>query len=124
MRGIHAQILMAIPSVPPDQKEAFDIDRAMELLRESVRPFRKAALFELADDGFNSPFEQLLACIISIRTRDEDTAVIARRLFERARTPQTVSALGVAEIDRLLYGSTFHEAKAPQIREIARRTDR
>lgn len=122
MRGIHAQILMAIPSVPPDQKEAFDIDRAMELLRESVRPFRKAALFELADDGFNSPFEQLLACIISIRTRDEDTAVIARRLFERARTPQTVSALGVAEIDRLLYGSTFHEAKAPQIREIARRT--
>ena len=109
-------------SLSPEQKEPFDIDRAMELLREAVRPFRKAALFELRDDGFRWPFEQLLACIISIRTRDEDTVIIARRLFERARTPQAVNALSLAEIDRLLYGSTFHEAKAPQILEIARRT--
>ena len=109
-------------AAPPGRKEPFEIDQAMVLLREAVRPFRKAALFELADDGFRSPFEQLLACLISIRTRDEDTVPIARRLFERARTPQEVSALSVAEIDRLLYGSTFHEAKAPQILEIARRT--
>ena len=94
----------------------------MDSLREAVRVFRKAALFELAEDGFNSPFEQLLACIISIRTRDEDTVPIARRLFARARTPAEVSALAVSEIDGLLNGSTFHEAKAPQILEIARRT--
>ena len=103
-------------------KGPFDSDRAMDGLREAVRAFRKAALFELAEDGFGSPFEQLLACIISIRTRDEDTVPISRRLFAHARTPAEVSALGVAEIDKLLYGSTFHEAKAPQIHEIARRT--
>ena len=112
----------SVPAHPHGDKEPFDIDRTMDNIREAVRAFRKAALFELAEDGFASPFEQLLACIISIRTRDEDTVPIARRLFARARTPQEVSGLSVAEIDQLLRGSTFHEAKAPQIHEIARRT--
>ncbi len=102
-------------------KELFDVDQAMAGLREAVRPFRKAALFELYEDGFNSAFEQLLACLISIRTRDEDTVPISRRLFARARTPAEVAALSVGEIDGLIQGSTFHEAKAPQIHEIARR---
>ena len=97
-------------------KEAFEIDRAMDGIREAVRAFRKAALFELFEDGFKTPFEQLLACLISIRTRDEDTVPISRRLFARARTPAQVAALPVAEIDDLIAGSTFHEGKAPQIR--------
>ena len=103
-------------------KRAFDIDAAMDGIRECVQAFRKAALFELADDGFGSAFEQLLACIISIRTRDEETVPISRRLFARARTPMEVAALTVAEIDALIAPSTFHESKAPQIHEIARRT--
>ena len=74
------------------QKVPFDIDRAMDDIRTACRAFRKAALFELAEDGFSSPFEQLLACLISIRTRDEDTVPIARRLFARAHTPLEVSA--------------------------------
>ena len=105
-----------------DAKTAFDIDAAMDAIREGVKSFRKAALFELYDDGFQSAFEQLLACIISIRTRDEDTVPISRRLFARARTPAEVAALSSAEIDALITPSTFHEAKAPQIHEIARRT--
>ena len=105
-----------------DPKAPFDIDAAMDAIREGVRSFRKAALFELYDDGFQSPFEQLLACIVSIRTRDEDTVPISRRLFARARTPAEVAALSPAEIDALIAPSTFHEAKAPQIHEIARRT--
>ena len=104
-----------------DSKAAFDIDRVMDGLREGVRAFRKAALFELFEDGFKSPFEQLVACLISIRTRDEDTVPISQRFFARARTPAQAAELSAEEIDSLISGSTFHEAKAPQIREIARR---
>ena len=106
---------------PPDHKQPFDIDKAIDAIREEVKRFRKAALFELFDEGFTSPFEQLLACIISIRTRAEDTVPISKRLFARARSPQAMSELSVAEINKLLAGSTFREGKAPQIREIARR---
>jgi endonuclease-3 len=103
------------------RKRAFDIDVAIRRIREAVRPYAKAALFQLAEEGFGSPFEILVACIISIRTRDEVTVPTARRLFAVARVPQAVSQLTPAEIDRLISPSTFHEAKARQIRDIAQR---
>ncbi|HEX4495376.1 MAG TPA: endonuclease III [Thermoanaerobaculia bacterium] len=102
-------------------KRPFDIDRAMERIGEAVRPFPKAALFELADEGFGAPFEQLVACMISIRTLDETTLVCARRLFALARTAKAMSRLAEERIDEAIGLSTFHTPKARQIREIARR---
>jgi endonuclease III len=88
-------------------------------VREAVRPLPKAAMFQLAEEGFASPFEQLVACIISIRTLEETTLPAARRLFAAARTPAEVAALDPAEIERLIRPATFHEPKARQIRAIA-----
>jgi endonuclease-3 len=102
-------------------KRPFDIEVAMPRLREAVRPYPKAALFELAAEGHTSVFEQLAACIISIRTRDETTLPVARALFARARTPAEVADLPVEELDALIGACTFHEPKARTIRDIARR---
>lgn len=103
-------------------KEAFDIDTAIARIREAVAPFPKAGLFELAEEGFTSTFELLIACIISIRTYDEVMLPVARTLFARARTPEAVSRLSPQEIDESIRACTFHEQKARDIHEIARRT--
>lgn len=100
-------------------KQPFNIDRAMDQIREAVRPYPKAAMFALAEEGYRSPFEQLVACIISIRTYDEVSLPVCRRLFAQARTPQQISALNLEEIDRLIQESTFHDRKAQQIHAIA-----
>lgn len=97
----------------------FDIDAAISRIREAVGPFPKAALFELAEEGFDSPFELLVACIISIRTRDETTLLCARRLFARAHTPIAVSQLSPEAIDEAIGTCAFHDAKARQIHDIA-----
>ncbi|HXG94616.1 MAG TPA: endonuclease III [Blastocatellia bacterium] len=102
-------------------KRPFDIDIAIRRIRKAVEPFAKAAMFELAEDGFDSTFEQLVACIISIRTYDEVMLPTARKLFRRARTPEAMLKLTPNEIDALIRPSTFHERKARQIYEIARR---
>ncbi len=106
--------------MPAELKEPFDIDRAVALLREAVQPFPPAAMFALYDEGYTSPFEQLVACIISIRTRDETMLPLARALFERARTPLQMSRLTPADIDALIALSAFHANKAQQIYDIAR----
>jgi endonuclease-3 len=105
------------------EKKPFDIRRALKLIDQAIQPFRKAAMFELAEDGFSSTFEQLVACMISIRTFDEVTIPVARRLFEKARTPREMSRLSASEIDALIQQSTFHERKAVQILEMARRVE-
>lgn len=106
------------------RKRPFDIDQVIGGIRDAIaeRGVADAAMFALASDGYTSLFEQLVSCIISIRTRDETMLVCARRLFERARTPAAIAALPVRTIDALIRQSAFHEAKARQIREIARRT--
>jgi len=103
------------------KKRPFDIDRALDRVRTAVEPYPQAMLFELAADGHTSVFEILVACVISIRTYDEVTMVAARRLFALARTPAAMSRLPADRIDAAIGTSTFHEAKARQIREIGRR---
>lgn len=102
-------------------KEPFEIKVAMQRIRKAVEPFKKAAMFELFDDGYKTPFEQLIACIISIRTYDEVSLPTAKKLFEKARTPEAISKLSAGEIDKLIHASTFHENKAKQILAIAKR---
>jgi endonuclease III len=103
------------------EKQPFDIDVVMTRIREAVTPYAKAAMFELRDDGFGSPFEQLIACLLSVRTRDEVSIVASRRLFSEARTPDELAARSPDEIDALIPDVTFHERKAVQIRDIATR---
>lgn len=102
------------------QKQPFTIGVAILRIRKAVQPFPTAALFELADEGYTSVFEQLVACIISIRTLDEVTIICARQLFQLGRTPEQLAAQSPASINDAIGASTFHEAKARQIHEIAR----
>ena len=99
--------------------EQFDIDVVMDRVAEAVRPFPKAAMFELAEKGHDSPFEQLIGCIISIRTYDEVSLPVSLNLFARARTPQQMVALNLAEITAIIRRSSFAERKAAQIKAIA-----
>lgn len=113
---------MARPLPLENPKVPFDIRRALAAIRPAIQPYPKAALFELyEDDGFRSAFEQLVACILSIRTYDEASIVAARRLLGHARTPAAMAELSETEIDALISNVTFHEGKARQILEIARR---
>ncbi len=105
----------------PTPKQPLDIDEAMRRIEAAVAPYPKAAMFALAELGYATPFEQLVSCIISIRTRDEQSLPLSRRLLDVARTPAAMAQLPVDEIDRLISPSTFHERKAYQIRAIAQR---
>ena len=103
------------------EKRPIDIDLVLRRIEEAVRPFPKAALFELYDEGYRSSFEQLVACLISVRTRDETTLPVARRLFARAHTPAEISHLTPEQIGDLIRECAFREPKARQIHAIARR---
>ena len=103
-------------------KRPLNIVEVMRRLRVATKPYPKAAMFELYDEGYTTVFEILVACIISIRTLEEVTLPTARRLFDRARTPAQVAKLSVGEIDELIRTCTFHRPKAKTIHDIATET--
>lgn len=100
-------------------KKPFNIGVVLGRIRKAVEPFADAGMFALRDLGYGTAFQQLVGCIISIRTRDEVSVPAAQRLLERAPDAETMSRMSAAEIDELIHPATFHESKAKQIRDMA-----
>jgi endonuclease-3 len=99
---------------------AFDIRTAIAILREEYRNWKTPAVTIVAQcEG--SPFKVLVSCLISLRTRDEVTALASKRLFERADTPVVMQSLPADEVAGLIYPAGFYRNKALQIVEISRR---
>ncbi len=102
-------------------KRPFDIHTVLRRIRQEVKQFADAAMFDLAAQGFATPFHQLAACIISVRTRDEVSLPAALRLFKVAPTPEAVSRLSVSKLAELIRPASFYETKAYNISDLARR---
>ena len=101
-------------------KKEFSLSVVLKRIEQAVAPYPKAAMFDLYERGYNSLFEQLISCVISIRTLDETTIPVSLRVFAQARTPQQLLAIPPAKLEQLLSGSTFPGQKAATLTGIAR----
>ncbi|HXG70521.1 MAG TPA: endonuclease III [Gemmatimonadaceae bacterium] len=104
-----------------NSKKPHDIHAMLRRIRKEVRSFADAAMFQLSNEGFSSPFHQLVACMISVRTRDEVSLPAALRLFGDAPNAEAVSKLSAARIAALIHPSAFYGTKAEDIRQLAKR---
>src|SRR6476659_2090646 len=102
---------MAVRRASKGAKLPFDIDEVMRRIRAAVADVPDAAMFALRDLGYGTLFQQLVACIISIRTTDEVSLPTALALLSQAPTPREVVALDVTDIDAAIGSSTFHGAQ-------------
>jgi endonuclease-3 len=102
-------------------KPDFDLDVVLHEVEKAIQPYPKAAMFELSERGYDTLFEQLISCIISIRTLDETTIPVSLRLFERARTAEQLLAIDIPTLTDLLYGTTYPDQKAYTMHGIADR---
>ncbi len=98
---------------------SYPITQMLQRCDAAVTQFPKAAMFELQQQGYTSLFEQLVSCIVSIRTLDETTLPVSRKLFAVARTPEALKALPRETLISLLEGTTFPGQKAATIYAIA-----
>jgi len=96
----------------------FDIHAAMAILRAEMPRFPKPLIDGMGEEGARNPFRILIATILSLRTKDTMTAVVAPRLFAAADTPEKMLALGEDEIAALIYPVGFYRNKARTIRMI------
>jgi endonuclease-3 len=106
-----------------EAKEPFDIHKTVVLLREMTAELPPAALFDLYERGYTSVFEQLVACIISIRTFDETTIPASLRLFALARTPAEMIKLAPDQVAEAIFDSSYARNKATTILTIAQEAE-
>ena len=92
------------------------------LLRGIRRASRAWPLPGVSQVGLDSrdPFRVLVACILSLRTRDETTGPAATRLFALAPTPGALARLPARSIERVIFPVSFYRTKARTLRALAR----
>ena len=95
------------------------IGSVMKVLRREA-PKWNAPIVSFIAVQSRDPFKTLIGCILSLRTKDETTALAAARLFERAATPEAMLALSRKTLERLIYPVGFYRTKARVIRGICR----
>jgi endonuclease-3 len=89
-------------------------------LAQRLTDFRdKCKVTTLAEEEKSrSPFRLLVACLISLRTKDEVTAEASARLFAIAPDADRLAELDVGSIAKAIYPAGFYNTKARQLKEI------
>lgn len=93
-----------------------EIEIVIKLIKKEIKKFRKTALM----DYQNNPFNVLISCILSLRTRDETTEKASARLFSLAKMPREMLKLSTKQIEKTIYPVGFYKTKAVRIKGICK----
>jgi endonuclease-3 len=94
-----------------------------------MTPARREALYRALRDAnpeprselvFSTPFELLIAVILSAQATDKSVNIATRRLYPEANTPQAILALGVAGLTPYIRHIGLYNAKAKNVIECCR----
>lgn len=94
-----------------------DIHAVVSEVKKTIRRWKEPILGVVARET-RDPFRVLIACLLSLRTKDQTTAEASRRLFQLADTPETMQTLPIKTIEKAIYPVGFYKNKAKQIRAI------
>ncbi|MBI5182693.1 MAG: endonuclease III [Nitrospirae bacterium] len=96
-----------------------DIPKIIKALKEEVKKWNQPIVTEVSNRT-RSPFQVLISCILSLRTKDATTAGASYRLFKLASAPEEMSRLDVKEIEKTIYPVGFYRTKAKNIKSICK----
>lgn len=88
----------------------------MDALTRAIKGLDLPAVEKVSEAQGEHPFQVLIATALSARTQDATTLAASTRLFKRARTPRTMAALSVKEIETLIYPVSFYRHKARNVK--------
>ena len=94
------------------------LPRVIEILREHYRSW-DAPVVTLVAQHTNDPFRVLVCALLSTRTRDETTAEVCKKLFERIKSPEDLLKIPLDELEKLIYPVGFYRNKAKQLKGLA-----
>jgi endonuclease-3 len=65
-------------------------------------------------------FKVLIACLLSLRARDENTEKVSKQLFEVADTPEKILKLSMKKLEKLIFSSGHYHKKARVLKSVSK----
>ena len=93
------------------------INNVIKILRRELLVGTMPIVSHLAADQ-RDPFVILISTLLSLRTKDEVTAVATEKLFQLAATPQEMLQIPLTKIAKTIYPVGFYRVKARTIHHV------
>ncbi|MCK5632872.1 endonuclease III [bacterium] len=90
----------------------------MKLRKLTIGMTEPAGLTIIQEYGKDS-FLILIACLLSLRTKDTISLPVSRQLFKYAQTPQQLIALPIDLLEQIVYKTGFYRQKAKTLRFVS-----
>jgi endonuclease-3 len=92
----------------------------VEMLVKATTNMSKPMIDTVIEEYNKDPFRVLVACLLSLRSRDAQTIHVVRDVFALAKTPQEMSCLSIEVLERIIYPIGFYHQKAKTIQTVSR----
>ena len=99
-------------------RDSFDMDHAVKTLRKEVKQWKVPVVTIYSRANKRPAFHVLISCLLSLRTRDEQTAAASKRLFAVADDPGSIANLPTDKIEKLIYPVGFYRNKAKTLKDV------
>jgi len=66
-----------------------------------------------------NPYKILISCLISLRTQDNTTEKVSKKLFQIADTPEKISKLPVKKLEKIIFSSGHYKKKAKTLKHVS-----
>jgi len=96
------------------------IDKEMEILEKYYKYHTRTTLNSMRKDKTINPYKILISCLLSLRTRDENTEKVVKKLFKEAKTPRQIASMPRKKLEKLIYSSGYYKNKAKTIKHVSK----
>ena len=96
------------------------VDEIFKLLKKGLRKFETPVINRAKRDIDDTPFNTLISCVLSLRTKDNVTEQASLRLLKKYNTPEKILTLSEKRISELIYPVGFYKTKAKRLKEISK----
>lgn len=69
--------------------------------------------------GNSTPFKILISCLLSLRTKDENTEKVSKQLFAVASTPEEIAKMPTKRLEKLIFSSGHYHKKAQTLKHVS-----
>ena len=92
----------------------------LTLLEKATASMIPPMVESLVQEFGRKPFLVLVACLLSLRSRDTITIIACRELFSRAQTPEELLSIPLEELEHILRKVNFYKRKSATLLHVSR----
>ncbi len=95
-----------------------DVETIMNILFKEFKAYRQPTIRRTS--AKKNPFKTLITCLLSLRTKDENTEKVSKSLFSVIETPKDIIKLPIKKLEKLIFSSGHYKKKSRTLKHVCK----